>query len=394
MAVNTIQELIALLNQVDTDATVLAAIANDSATATANGPGPGLVTTRLGSNVRNVQKVIFDIENNLLAGVRTSVQKDGAVIVESPDSINFIGATITITDVDGVATVTVASPTVSKVGTPANNQVAIWTGDGTVEGTSTLTYDGTFLNVRSAVTPGLNISDLNDDTVLLATIVNSGTPIATFGTTTAHELQIHTNNLPRLTVTSAGLIGIGTDTPTELLTMAAESPAIQLQDNSSGNISRILNNNKTLRIEVDIDNTVALSEIVFEIDNADVLQLFDGNLIMAANGYVSATKQINDQYGVSYTLALADTNGIVTMDNGSANTVTIDPVATTAYPLGYVVEVIQLGAGATTIDAGTGVTLNGVSAGNGTLTAQYDVVRLRHVAPDVWIVSGDIGAIA
>jgi hypothetical protein len=31
---------------------------------------------------------------------------------------------------------------VTKVGTPANNQVGVWTGDGTIEGTSSLTYDG------------------------------------------------------------------------------------------------------------------------------------------------------------------------------------------------------------------------------------------------------------
>lgn len=36
---------------------------------------------------------------------------------------------------------------VSKVGTPANNQMAVWTGDGTLEGTSDFTYDGTSLNL-------------------------------------------------------------------------------------------------------------------------------------------------------------------------------------------------------------------------------------------------------
>lgn len=36
---------------------------------------------------------------------------------------------------------------VSKVGTPANNQMAVWTGDGTLEGTSDFTYDGTNLNL-------------------------------------------------------------------------------------------------------------------------------------------------------------------------------------------------------------------------------------------------------
>lgn len=32
---------------------------------------------------------------------------------------------------------------VFKVGTPVNNQLGVWTGDGTIEGPSTLTYDGT-----------------------------------------------------------------------------------------------------------------------------------------------------------------------------------------------------------------------------------------------------------
>jgi hypothetical protein len=36
---------------------------------------------------------------------------------------------------------------VLKVGTPANNQMAVWTGDGTLEGTSDFTYDGTSLNL-------------------------------------------------------------------------------------------------------------------------------------------------------------------------------------------------------------------------------------------------------
>lgn len=36
---------------------------------------------------------------------------------------------------------------VSKVGTPVNNQMGVWTGDGTLEGTSDFTYDGTNLNL-------------------------------------------------------------------------------------------------------------------------------------------------------------------------------------------------------------------------------------------------------
>jgi len=41
---------------------------------------------------------------------------------------------------------------VSKVGTPVDNQVGVWTGDGTIEGTSGLTYSGTVLAVTGDVT--------------------------------------------------------------------------------------------------------------------------------------------------------------------------------------------------------------------------------------------------
>ncbi len=43
---------------------------------------------------------------------------------------------------------------VTKVGTPVNNQIGVWTGDGTIEGDSGLTYTGSALNV----TGNLNVS--------------------------------------------------------------------------------------------------------------------------------------------------------------------------------------------------------------------------------------------
>ena len=44
-------------------------------------------------------------------------------------------------------TASAGSGDVTKVGTPVNNQMAVWTGDGTLEGTSDFTYDGTSLNL-------------------------------------------------------------------------------------------------------------------------------------------------------------------------------------------------------------------------------------------------------
>ena len=50
----------------------------------------------------------------------------------------------------------VATGNVTKVGTPVNNQVGIWTGDGTIEGDVNLTYDTTtdILAVGTGITVG------------------------------------------------------------------------------------------------------------------------------------------------------------------------------------------------------------------------------------------------
>jgi hypothetical protein len=68
---------------------------------------------------------------------------------------------------------------------------------------------------------------------------------------------------------------------------------------------------------------------------------------------------VNGQTGTTYTLVIGDANKVVTMTNGSANTLTIPPNASVAFATGTIVIVGQLGAGATSIDPDTGVTLNG-----------------------------------
>ena len=150
MTVNTINDLVALLDQAEQDVTVLGAIANDTATETGSGISAGLVTTRDGGNVKNVQKVIADIENGITTGVRADIQADGVMVFAGAATWNFVGSNITVTDVSGVATIAVASE-VNVVGTPASNQLGVWTGTQGLEGTSALTYEAGVLNVTGTV---------------------------------------------------------------------------------------------------------------------------------------------------------------------------------------------------------------------------------------------------
>jgi hypothetical protein len=103
----------------------------------------------------------------------------------------------------------------------------------------------------------------------------------------------------------------------------------------------------------------------------------------------SAPKEvdINAQTGTTYTLALSDAPGIVTMDNAGANTLTIPTNASVAFPTGSLVEVWQLGAGTTTVEGDTGVTLNGVSAGSVDLDAAYAPATLRKIDTDEWLIA-------
>lgn len=99
---------------------------------------------------------------------------------------------------------------------------------------------------------------------------------------------------------------------------------------------------------------------------------------------------VNNQTGASYTLALADDGALVTRNNSSANTLTIPTNASVAFPVGTVINFVQIGAGVTTVVAASGVTVNGVSAGSAAVTKRYSVGSLVKTATNSWILSGPV----
>ena len=102
----------------------------------------------------------------------------------------------------------------------------------------------------------------------------------------------------------------------------------------------------------------------------------------------------NEQTGTSYTLVLSDRGKVIEMNNGSANTLTIPANSSVAFPVGTIINVEQIGAGTTTIEGGTGVTVNGVSTGSGDIGNQWGGVSLRKRATNAWTVVGNIGDVA
>ena len=119
-----------------------------------------------------------------------------------------------------------------------------------------------------------------------------------------------------------------------------------------------------------------------------------GDVLTAAdmNGLVAFS--INAQTGTTYTAALTDEYQVlVTMSNAAANSFKIPTNASVAFPVGTVLTVLQLGAGATTISAVTSGTTTVASAGASSaapVLAQYKSAACIKTGTDTWVVVGAI----
>jgi hypothetical protein len=101
-----------------------------------------------------------------------------------------------------------------------------------------------------------------------------------------------------------------------------------------------------------------------------------------------------DAETASYTAVLANNSQVVTMDNASANTFSIPTNASVAFPIGTQINILQIGAGQTTIQAVTSGTTTILStaatAAAPKLRARYSLATCIKSATDTWYVVGDI----
>lgn len=124
--------------------------------------------------------------------------------------------------------------------------------------------------------------------------------------------------------------------------------------------------------------------------------ILDGTI---ANADISASAAIDqgkiadtvlNAQTASYTLALTDKNKLVEISNASANTLTVPPNSSVAFPVGSTLTVLQTGAGQCTITAGSGVTVNGTPGLK--LRTTWSSATLIKRATDTWVALGDMVA--
>jgi hypothetical protein len=111
--------------------------------------------------------------------------------------------------------------------------------------------------------------------------------------------------------------------------------------------------------------------------------------------YAAGSKLTLNAQTATYTVVLADADQkLVTMSVASANDFLIPTNANVAFPVGTVINVIQIGAGQTTIKAVTSgtttISSTGATATAPKLRAQFSAASCIKVATDTWYIVGDL----
>ena len=136
--------------------------------------------------------------------------------------------------------------------------------------------------------------------------------------------------------------------------------------------------------------TLALGELGLETDGYKY-KIGDGATAWTSLSYATLAGTdvftINEQTGTAYTLAAGDAGKLIKMTNAAAHTVTVPPSSSVNYDVGTTINVVQYGAGQTTLTAGAGVTIYSYNSLLG-ITGQYGQAVLTKCATDTWIAAG------
>ena len=167
-----------------------------------------------------------------------------------------------------------------------------------------------------------------------------------------------------------------------------------MQDLEGGTTGQILSKNSNTDMDfVWITNDVG--DITAVNTNSPLTGGGTSGALTLSYDYAAGSKLTLNAQTATYTVVLADADQkLVTMSVGSANDFLIPTDANVAFPVGTVINVIQIGAGQTTIKAVTSgtttISSTGATATTPKLRAQFSAASCIKVATDLWYVVGDI----
>jgi len=273
---------------------------------------------------------------------------------------------------------------VSNTGTPANNQVAIWTDATTVEGDSALTFDTTTDTLAIAASGKLAFGAVN--------ILNDSA-----GTTTL-------SNIDALDATTEATIEAAIDTLANLTSIQGQTVTLTGAFVRSGAHSLTLTTTGTTNVTLPTTGTVATLAGTETLTNKTLTSptLTTPALGTPASGNLSScTADGTDAVGfrnipqnsqsAAYTTVLADAGKHIYHPTGDANarTFTIAANASVAYPIGTCITFINETSQAVTIAINTDTLVLAGTGSTGSRTlAQYGVATATKVTSTRWYING------
>jgi len=146
--------------------------------------------------------------------------------------------------------------------------------------------------------------------------------------------------------------------------------------------------------KIQVEESADEDKIRFDIAGTQVAVLDGTAMDIAGNVlYDIDIKEVNESSGTTYTFVLADRGQFLRVgdesNNTSANSITIPPNSSVAFPIGCQIQVACMG-GEITMVAGSGVTLRYTPGLK--LRAQFSTCTCIKIATDEWVLVGDLEA--
>ncbi len=217
----------------------------------------------------------------------------------------------------------------------------------------------------------------------------------------AGSMILGTSSAERMRITTAGNVGIGTTSPVFTLDVSGNIRSNNTIFTSSNTTESSFQTN-SLTLGYSSTNGYGWITSAAASRNILALQGGGGTVTIGATTDNSTTAKLQVTGGISYqnifnrqtasyTLVLTDQSKIIEMNVATANNLTVPLNSSVAFPIGTEIQVLQYGAGQTTIVATGGVTLRSNTSWL-KIGAQYTGVTLVKVGTDEWYVIGNVAA--
>ena len=317
-----------------------------------------------------ILKSLIDAKGDLVVGsadntvARLAAGTDGNFLRANSSATSGLewGAIPTINDIDDVGGVTITSAT--------NGDLLKYNGSAWVNAAGYALLASPTLTG----TPAAPTAAVDTNTTQIATtsyVVSQGYaklagPTFT-GTLTANNVTVSGN----LTVS-------GTTTSINTETLTVDDNIIILNNNEAGTPS--------VNAGIEVERGTSTNVVLRWNETTDCWEFTNDG----TNYQRIITDTVTNAQTASYTLVLADSGKMVEMSVATANTLTVPPNGTIAFPIGTTLTVLQTGAGQCTLTAGAGVTVNGTPGLK--LRGQWSSATLIKRATDTWVALGDLVA--